>query len=77
MHPLKRYLEAHDLSRESFARLVGTRPGYLAQLIGRHRFPSRALAEDISRATKGEVSAEDLLPRRPRVRRHNPRKSRS
>jgi DNA-binding transcriptional regulator YdaS (Cro superfamily) len=68
MHPLRGYLAAQHLTVDEFAvrmkrlcRGRATTAGYLHQIMGGHRHPSRALAKAIERASFGDVSAAALL----------------
>lgn len=68
MHPLRSYLTAHSLTVDDFVGLMkrlcrgrATKAGYLHQIIGGHRYPSRALAKAIEKTSGGEVSAASLL----------------
>jgi DNA-binding transcriptional regulator YdaS (Cro superfamily) len=68
MHPLRAYLTAHGLTVDDFVGLMkklcrgrATKAGYLHQIIGGHRYPSRALAKAIEETSGGEVSAAELL----------------
>jgi transcriptional regulator with XRE-family HTH domain len=65
VHPLKAYLKAAELTESDFATSVGTTPSYLSQIICAKRWPSRALADEIEKATRGLVKAGDLLTWKP------------
>jgi transcriptional regulator with XRE-family HTH domain len=67
-HPLRGYLTTQHLTVEEFAMRMkrlcrgrATTSGYLQQIMGGHRHPSRALAKAIEKASFGEVSAASLL----------------
>ena len=65
MHPLKSYLKQAGLTETEFASSVGTTASYLSQIICAKRWPSRALADEIEKATHGEVKAGELLTWKP------------
>lgn len=60
-HPLKKWLEASKQTEAQFAASVGTTASYVSNLINGHRYPSRRMAQALSAATGGFVTAADLL----------------
>lgn len=62
MTKLREYLFYKNISITSFSEIVGITRTYMNSIVlGRH-IPSRILAREISRATNGEVSVEDIRP---------------
>lgn len=68
MHPLRAYLTDQGLTVDDFVARMrkvcrgrATKAGYLHQIIGGHRHPSRALAKAIAKTSGGMVSAAALL----------------
>lgn len=53
MEKLRQYLEGRK--KGEFARVIGTTPSYLSQILSKHRTPSFTLMVRIERATNGEV----------------------
>jgi transcriptional regulator with XRE-family HTH domain len=82
MHPLKAYLTEQGITVEDFAALMkrlcrgrATKPGYLSQIMGGHRYPSRALAKVIETTSGGRVPAAALLTFERPVRVKEPRRA--
>lgn len=58
---LSEYLESKGIRRGEFASRVGVSAGRITQLCDGSGWPSRGVAERISAATEGEVTANDFL----------------
>lgn len=62
MH-LKRYFSLQPYgSKTLFAQAIGITPTYLGLLIRKARRPSAELSKKIEKATKGEVTRQELRP---------------
>lgn len=59
---LTEYLESKGIKRGDFARTIGVTPGWITSLCDGSGWPSRDVAEKITRATEGQVTADDFLP---------------
>lgn len=60
---LKRYFSLQPYgSKTLFAQKVGITPTYLGLLIRKARRPSAEMSKKIEKATKGEVTRQDLRP---------------
>lgn len=57
---LSDYLTTHQIRRGDFARSVGVSGGWITQLCDGDGWPSREVAERISAATGGLVTANDF-----------------
>ena len=60
MH-LREYLWNHKITIQQFAEKIKYNRHYISQIMRGEKVPSQRLAEDIERATNGEVKAEDIL----------------
>ena len=60
LHPLKQWLSDQGLSQGKFARRVRVTDGRLSQIL-HGESPSMKLAARIKAATKGEITADDLM----------------
>lgn len=58
---LKDYLYLHRMTVNEFAEKIKCNRCYFSRLINGHVKPGKRLANDIERATNGDVKAEDLL----------------
>lgn len=58
---LAEYLDANGIKRVDFARSIGVSAGWITALCDGTGWPSRDVAEEISRVTGGEVTANDFL----------------
>jgi hypothetical protein len=58
---LSEYLKSKGIRRGDFARAIGVSAGRVTQLCDESGWPSRGVAENISAATDGEVTANDFL----------------
>lgn len=61
MTKLKEYLFRKEKKMTVFARELEMSSGYLTQIVKGNIIPSKRLAREISQATGGEVTVEDLL----------------
>jgi 3,4-dihydroxy 2-butanone 4-phosphate synthase/GTP cyclohydrolase II len=61
---LAEYLELNGIKRGDFARSIGVSGGRVTQLCDGSGWPSRDVAEKISLATGGAVTADDFLSER-------------
>jgi len=61
MSRLETYLTVNKISQTEFAETVGSTPSTICRIISGKRFPGRALASRIVRATNGVVTAGDLF----------------
>lgn len=57
---LSQYIDAKKLTAAAFGREIGRSRSFVLRLIKGERLPSMTLAEEITRATGGEVSATDF-----------------
>lgn len=60
-HPLTRYRQKHSLTLAAFAALVPTTKGTISRIESGHRQPGFALLRAIVAATRGELTADDLV----------------
>ena len=58
---LAEYLEARGIKRGDFARSIGVSAGWITSLCDGTGWPSRDVAEEITKATNGDVTANDFL----------------
>ncbi len=58
---LREYLFRNYLTVIDFAKQINHSRTYLSLIVGGHKIPSRKLAKIIQDATKGEVTAEEIL----------------
>jgi len=61
---LDEWLKQKELNAQEFADLVGVTQGYISRLRARKVTPSVVVAVAIRDATNGEVTVDDLLPRK-------------
>jgi len=60
MH-LREYLWNHKITIQKFAEKIKYSRHYISLIMRGDKIPSERLAEDIERATNGEVKAEEIL----------------
>jgi len=58
---LSEYLEIKGIKRGEFAQSIGVTGGWITSLCDGTGWPSREVAEKISAATSGDVTANDFL----------------
>lgn len=58
---LREYLFRENISGAAFARKIECDPYYLREIARKDKKPSKRLAKDISNATGGKVSIEEIL----------------
>jgi DNA-binding transcriptional regulator YdaS (Cro superfamily) len=58
---LAEYLDGNRIKRGDFARSIGVSAGWITSLCDGTGWPSREVAEEITRATNGDVTANDFL----------------
>lgn len=63
---LAEYLKSKSIKRGDFALSIGVTAGWITSLCDGSGWPSREVAEKISLATGGDVTADDFLPERAR-----------
>ena len=61
-HPLAAYLARHGISRKQFGQQIGVTGGAVSHWITGRYDPSPELALKVERATRGEVTRQELLP---------------
>lgn len=59
---LSEYLKVAEESATEFAARTGISQPYVSRLVRRERFPRHDIIERIREATKGKVTADDLMP---------------
>jgi len=59
---LATYLDQKRLSQAEFGRMIGKRQSYVSDIIRGVVWPSRSAMVDITKATRGKVTANDFLP---------------
>jgi len=59
---LIKYRKAKGLKQFTFAKLVGVTASCISQIENKRRKPSIDIARKIERATKGEITKEELRP---------------
>jgi predicted transcriptional regulator len=61
---LDEWMKQKEINSQEFGDLVGVTQGYISRLRGRKVTPSVVVAVAIRDATNGEVTVDDLLPRK-------------
>lgn len=75
MDALQKYLVEADITVADFAESIGRAPSTLWRQVRGERNPSLAVALDVERGTKGQVTADEFLAICTTARRKAPRKT--
>jgi transcriptional regulator with XRE-family HTH domain len=65
LHPLTRYRQRHNLTLVAFAAQVGTTAGTISRIETGAKEPSVGMLRQLLAATRGEVSADDIISFQP------------
>lgn len=66
IHPLDAWLESNGKTREWLAEVAATTEPTISRVVTGKQWPSRSLAQRLTRITKGAVTPNDFLQERER-----------